>query len=77
LIIFFETSKINAVKQKNKLINIASWPNITIVPVKKGKGMMLPPALFCLLLSSINASNTNTTKLTLQINAILENNFIN
>ena len=76
LIVFFDSKKIMTIKQKMKLINIANCPNTTIVPVKKGSGIILSLPLIALLLSSTYASKTNTKKLTLQISAILENNFI-
>jgi len=74
-IIFFESNKIMTTKQKMKLMNIANCPNTTIVPVKNGNGIILSLPLI-VLLSSTYASKINTKKLTLQINAILENNFI-
>ncbi len=67
----------NTAKQNNKLINIANCPNTTRVPVTNGKGIILSSTLFFLLLNSKYPRIINATKLTLQINAILENNFIN
>ena len=55
---------------------MASCPNTTRVPVTKGNGIILSPALFLFGPNSIYLSKMNTTKLALQISAILENNFM-
>ena len=74
-LLFFE-SNTNTARQKIRLIKMANCPNTTRVPVIKGKGIILSPALFLFGPNSIYLSKINITKLALQISVILENNFM-